>query len=172
MRTSLLPGLLEALRRARRRGETRARLFTLGSCFGALVTETAAGTRPRLAADVGSLPREELRFAAVLAGTRHEYLSLKPEEVDVYDAKGLAVELIERVTGKLASVRLSAQKPAHLHPRGALSQCIRTPRHMDRWPREGARSRLPEGDRGQSLRKPRHRDLGQRPADPQFHVYR
>jgi len=119
MRTSLLPGLLEALRRARRRGETRARLFTLGSCFGALVTETAAGTRPRLAADVGNLPREELRFAAVLAGTRHEYLSLKPEEVDVYDAKGLAVELIERVTGKLASVRLSAQKPAHLHPRGA-----------------------------------------------------
>jgi len=119
MRTSLLPGLLEALRRARRRGETRARLFTLGSCFGALVTETAAGTRPRLAADVGSLPREELRFAAVLAGTRHEYLSLKPEEVDVYDAKGLALELIERVSGKQASVRLSASKPAHLHPRGA-----------------------------------------------------
>jgi phenylalanyl-tRNA synthetase beta chain len=119
MRTSLLPGLLEALRRARRRGETRARLFTLGSCFGALVSETVAGTRPRLEADVGSLPREELRFAAVLAGTRHEYLSLKPEEVDVYDAKGLALELIERVSGKRASVRLSASKPGHLHPRGA-----------------------------------------------------
>jgi len=119
MRTSLLPGLLEALRRARRRGETRARLFTLGSCFGALVSETVGGTRPRLEADIGYLPREELRFAAVLAGTRHQYLSLKPEEVDVYDAKGLAIELIERVSGKQASVRLSASKPGHLHPRGA-----------------------------------------------------
>ncbi len=119
LRTSLLPGLLEALRRARRRGETRARLFTVGSCFGALVSETAAGTRPRLDADVGYLPREELRFAAVLAGARHEYLSLKPQELDVYDAKGLAVELIERVSGKRASVRLSAQKPGQLHPRGA-----------------------------------------------------
>ena len=119
MRTSLLPGLLEALRRARRRGETRARLFTLGSCFGALVSETVDGTRPRLPADVGALPREELRFAAVLAGARHEYLSLKPEEVDVYDAKGLASELIERVTGKRAEVRLSETKPGHLHPRGA-----------------------------------------------------
>jgi len=119
MRTSLLPGLLEALRRARRRGETRARLFTLGSCFGAVVSETAGGTRPRLEADIGNLPREELRFAAVLAGTRVEYLSLKPEEVDVYDAKGLAVEIIERVTGRQAGVRLSTAKPAHLHPRGA-----------------------------------------------------
>jgi len=119
MRTSLLPGLLEALRRARRRGETRARLFTLGSCFGALVSKPVGGTRPRLEADVGCLPREELRFAAVLAGTRHEYLSLKPEEVDVYDAKGIAVELIERVSGKRASVRLSPSKPGHLHPRGA-----------------------------------------------------
>lgn len=119
MRTSLLPGLLEALRRARRRGETRARLFTVGSCFGALVSETAVGNRPRLDADVGALPREELRFAAVLAGARHEYLSLKPEDVDVYDAKGLALELVERVTGRRASVRLSENKPGHLHPRGA-----------------------------------------------------
>jgi phenylalanyl-tRNA synthetase beta chain len=119
MRTSLLPGLLEALRRARRRGETRARLFTIGSCFGATVSEPRAGTRPRLPADVGSLPHEELRFAAVLAGSRHEYLSLKPEEVDVYDAKGLALELLERVTGQRATVRLSEKKPEHLHPRGA-----------------------------------------------------
>ena len=119
LRTSLLPGLLEALRRARRRGETRARLFTLGNCFGALVSEATSGTRPRLPADVGALPREELRFAAVLAGARQEYLSLKPEEVDVYDAKGLAVELIARVAGKHATVRLSESKPEHLHPRGA-----------------------------------------------------
>lgn len=121
MRTSLLPGLLEALRRARRRGETRARLFTVGSIFGAPVSKTAQGVRARLAADVGLLPSEELRFAAVLAGTRHEYLALKPEEVDVYDAKGLALELVERVTGQRVVVRLCAAeaRPRHLHPRGA-----------------------------------------------------
>jgi phenylalanyl-tRNA synthetase beta chain len=119
MRTSLLPGLLEALRRARRHGETRARLFTVGSCFGALVSETVGGTRPRLAVDIGSLPREERRFAAVLAGSRYEHLSLKPADVDVYDAKGVAVELVERVSGRQASVRLSPSKPGHLHPRGA-----------------------------------------------------
>ena len=119
MRTSLLPGLLEALRRARRRGETRARLFTIGSCFGATVKEAASGTRPRLPADVGNLPHEALRFAAVLAGSRHEYLSLKPEEVDVFDAKGLALELVERVTGQRATVQLAEKKPGHLHPRGA-----------------------------------------------------
>ncbi len=121
MRTSLLPGLLEALRRARRRGETRARLFTVGSVFGAPVTHTVDGARPRLPADIGMLPREELRFAAVLAGTRHEYLALKPEEVDVYDAKGLALELLERVTGQRAVVTLATgeARPAHLHPRGA-----------------------------------------------------
>ncbi len=121
MRTSLLPGLLEALRRARRRGETRARLFTLGSCFGAPVSEIRSGSRPRLAADIGLLPREELRFAAVLAGARNEYLALKPEEVDVYDAKGLALALVERVTGQCAVIRLASgeARPAHLHPRGA-----------------------------------------------------
>ncbi len=121
MRTSLLPGLLEALRRSRRRGEARARLFTIGSCFGAPVSEVAQGARPRLPADIGMLPREELRFAAVLAGPRQEYLTLKPEEVDVYDAKGIALELIERVTGRRANVRLTSAdaRPAHLHPRGA-----------------------------------------------------
>ncbi len=121
MRTSLLPGLLEALRRARRRGETRARLFTVGICFGAPVSEEHHGARPRLSADIDALPREELRFAAVLAGPRHDYLALKAEEVDVYDAKGLALELVERVTGKHATARLAAaeDRPAHLHPRGA-----------------------------------------------------
>jgi len=96
-------------------------LFSVGSCFGAPVAEAAQGARPRLPADIGTLPREELRFAAVLAGARQEYLALKPEEVDVYDAKGIVLELIERVTGRRASVRLTPAdaRPAHLHPRGA-----------------------------------------------------
>ena len=121
MRTSLLPGLLDALRRARRRGETRARLFSVGSCFGAPVSEVQGGARPRLSVDIDALPREELRFAAVLAGNRQEYLTLKPEEVDVFDAKGIALELVQRVSGKQAVVRLAktAERTAHLHPRGA-----------------------------------------------------
>ncbi len=39
--------------------------------------------------------------------------------MDGYDAKGLAVGLIERVSGQQAAVRLSASKHGHLHPRGA-----------------------------------------------------
>ncbi|HWZ89643.1 MAG TPA: hypothetical protein VNW92_12355, partial [Polyangiaceae bacterium] len=113
-------------RRARRHGEARARLFSVGSCFGAPVGEAAQGARPRLPADVGMLPREELRFAAVLAGARQEYLTLKPEEVDVYDAKAIALELVERVSGKRAQVRLASEpeRTAHLHPRGAAEVLI------------------------------------------------
>jgi phenylalanyl-tRNA synthetase beta chain len=103
MRTSLLPGLLEALRRSRRHGVRDVRLFAVGRAF----LPGAAGT---------SLPEERRSFAAVLAGHRPSTLG-KPEILDVYDAKGVALELVERVTGKAASlVRTSA---AHLHPRGA-----------------------------------------------------
>jgi len=121
MRTSLLPGLLEALRRAGRHGETRARLFTIGNCFGMPVSEARGGSRPRLPGDIGLLPREDLRFAAVLTGTRHEYLAPKPEDVDVYDAKALATELVERATLRRATVEWLGATPAtaHLHPRGA-----------------------------------------------------
>jgi phenylalanyl-tRNA synthetase beta chain len=121
MRTSLLPGLLHALGRARRRGEARVRLFALGSTFHEPLRAEAAGPRPRLREDVGALPSERLGFAAVLAGPRLERLILDPPEVDVYDAKALALELVERATGRSATAR-NAPSPAahaHLHPRGA-----------------------------------------------------
>ncbi len=107
MRTSLLPGLLEAVNKASRRGENEARLFTVGAIF-------APST------DAAGLPDEIPNFAAVLAGARRVYLG-KPEPFDVYDAKGVALEIIERVTGCGASVALqSAERRApHLHPRGA-----------------------------------------------------
>jgi phenylalanyl-tRNA synthetase beta chain len=105
MRTSLLPGLLEAVKKAWRRGETEARLFTVGAIF-------APG------ADAKGLPRERPTLAAILAGTRRQYLA-KAEQVDVYDAKGLAVELIARVTGRSAHVASQKEARAHLHPRGA-----------------------------------------------------
>ncbi len=122
LRTSLLPGLLEALRRARRRGERNVRLFSIGSLFlppNARVPEAPA--RPRQRADGAALPEERPYFAAVLAGTQTEYLTLKATEVDVYDAKGLALELVERLTRQSAVVRYvgATERAPHIHPRGS-----------------------------------------------------
>ncbi len=105
MRTSLLPGLLEALVRAVRRGEPGARLFATGARF------LASG---------GELPDERPSFAAVLAGPRAGWLQ-KPADVDVWDAKAVALEVVERVTGRKATVAAQAPdaRSAHLHPRGA-----------------------------------------------------
>jgi phenylalanyl-tRNA synthetase beta chain len=107
MRTSMLPGLLDAVRRAWRAGETEMRLFSIGNTF-------AEGGDPR------GLPRELPTFAAVLAGSRGGYLS-KPDKFDVYDAKGIAVEVVERVSGRDARVssQTADRRARHLHPRGA-----------------------------------------------------
>jgi phenylalanyl-tRNA synthetase beta chain len=122
MRTSLLPGLLEALRRARRRGERTIRLFTVGARFlppsRRSRTDAARAARPSLPEDADLLPEERPSFAAVLAGPRPEYLSLKPAEFDVWDAKGVAVDLVERLTGRRPDVA-HGQAVDHLHPRGA-----------------------------------------------------
>ena len=107
MRTSLLPGLLEAIRRARRRGELRARLFCVGRVF--------------LRGEEGApLPREQRGLAAVLAGPRPGYLQ-RPEDHDVFDAKAVAVEIVERLVRRAVSVSSlrDEARPAHLHPRGA-----------------------------------------------------
>jgi phenylalanyl-tRNA synthetase beta chain len=106
MRTSLLPGLLEALGRARRHGVRDVRLFATGSRF----------LQPR---EGEPLPEERPSFAAVMAGSRKNGLS-KPEPLDVWDLKGLAAELTARVTlREPAVVALPAAEAPHLHPRGA-----------------------------------------------------
>lgn len=107
MRTSLLVGLFDVLRRARRHGERNVRVFTIATVFlpGA------------------SLPEERLSFAAVLAGHRPAYLQ-KPDDMDVYDAKGLAVELIERLTGRTPTIEQLGNTISHLHPRGAAAAII------------------------------------------------
>ncbi|RLB66042.1 MAG: phenylalanine--tRNA ligase subunit beta [Deltaproteobacteria bacterium] len=108
MRSSLLPGLLEALKRARRHGVMDVRMFTVGRRFVAPVETEAV------------LPVERLGLAAVLAGSCSVGLS-KPEPVTVYDAKGIAIEMIERVVGKPARLQREAPGAAglkHLHPRG------------------------------------------------------
>ena len=65
-------------------------------------------------------PDERLSFAALLAGDRPAWLH-KPEAVDVWDAKGVALGMVERLLRKVGTVRLlrDEQRPAHLHPRGA-----------------------------------------------------
>jgi phenylalanyl-tRNA synthetase beta chain len=113
MRTSLLPGLFEAVARARRRGERTARLFGVGAVF-------LEGTGE------GPLPEERPSFAALVAGRRDVYLD-RPEDVDVYDAKGLATEMVARVARR-DDVRVEpfdpAATPRHLHPRGAASLMV------------------------------------------------
>jgi phenylalanyl-tRNA synthetase beta chain len=109
MRTSLLPGLLHTLAHARRHGVQDARLFTVGTTF-----------LPAIAAEAVVLPDERLGFTALLAGERPAWLH-RPEEVDAWDAKGVALGFVERMARKTATVRAlgGADRPAHLHPRGA-----------------------------------------------------
>jgi phenylalanyl-tRNA synthetase beta chain len=108
MRTSLLPGLLRAVSRARRHGEYDVRLFTVAPIF-----------LPPPAGSVAPLPEERLAFAAVLAGERSEWLS-KAQPVDVWDAKGLARAFVTRLVRREAAVSLATTgRPRALHPRGA-----------------------------------------------------
>jgi phenylalanyl-tRNA synthetase beta chain len=104
MRTSLLPGLLEACARARRHGVVDVRLFATGRTFLAPTGDVA-------------LPEEKNGFAAVIAGYRSAGLR-KPDPVDVYDAKGIAMALVERVSLHHPEVR-RAEGSKHLHPRAA-----------------------------------------------------
>jgi phenylalanyl-tRNA synthetase beta chain len=125
MRTSLLPGLLEALRRARRRGEQSVRLFSVGPRFLSPPSQPsnayAVAARPPLEEDFGVLPEERPSFAALLAGLRPAHLTVNPEQYDVLDAKGIACELVERLSGRKPSVEHVGGRDdaAHLHPRGA-----------------------------------------------------
>jgi phenylalanyl-tRNA synthetase beta chain len=105
MRTSLLPGLLQALARARSHGESTARLFAVGPLF-------LGSDQP--------LPEERLAFAALLAGDRPGWLS-RSQSFDVWDAKGIAERLVQRLSSRAAVLHASAgsERPRALHPRGA-----------------------------------------------------
>ncbi len=119
MRTSLLPGLLDAAERAARHGERDVRLFGVGPLFLPRRPGTASLGSAVHDADA-KLPEERLAFAAILTGERATHLG-KPEPVDVWDAKGLALGFLERVVGAGATV-LRMDDPSrapHLHPRGA-----------------------------------------------------
>src|SRR6185503_10310509 len=112
MRTTLLPGLLDAVRNARRHGERDVREFTVGPVF----LQREGGAAPNLAED-GKLPDERMRVGFVLAGDRPTWLE-KPKPFDVWDAKGYAQEIARRLSGRSAEV-VPDRQLAGLHPRGA-----------------------------------------------------
>jgi phenylalanyl-tRNA synthetase beta chain len=105
LRTSLVPGLLQAIKHARRHGELDASLFTVGAVF-------------LPSADV--LPEERLTFAAILAGERSAWLS-PPRSVDVWDAKGVAEGMVARMLARETTLQAASEsdRPRALHPRGA-----------------------------------------------------
>jgi phenylalanyl-tRNA synthetase beta chain len=116
MRTSLLPGLLSSLSRARRHGQPDVRMFAVG----ARVLGRSATSPDLEFVEDSDLPDEVPSFAAILAGSRYRPLE-KPLPIDVYDAKGIALELAERVTLRKARCdhQPAAERLPHLHPRAA-----------------------------------------------------
>jgi phenylalanyl-tRNA synthetase beta chain len=124
MRTSLLPGLLEATARAQRHGEAAVRLFEVGAVFlapsSAPRSPAAEHARPAQAEDRGVVPDERPTFATLLAGQRPMHLD-KPQVLDLYDAKAIALGMIGRLTGKTAQISAlpeSDPRARYLHPRG------------------------------------------------------
>jgi phenylalanyl-tRNA synthetase beta chain len=107
LRTTLLVGLVDAIKNARRRGERDVREFTVGPVFLASKKNDA-------------LPDERLRVAFAIAGDRPAWLE-RAKPLDVWDAKGYALEIARRVSGRPVEVvpAPGARAPAHLHPRGA-----------------------------------------------------
>ncbi len=84
MRTSLLPGLLENVRRNLNFQQTSCHLFEIGKIF-----------LPDISND---LPDEPMRIAAVMTGNRHgtrSPLHFKAAEIDIFDIKGAAETLLE-----------------------------------------------------------------------------
>jgi phenylalanyl-tRNA synthetase beta chain len=96
MRTSLLPGLFENIRRNVNFQQTSCRLFEIGKVFFPSPGE--------------SLPDEPARIAGILAGQREGNdvpYHCRDDQVDIYDAKGAVEALLEEM--RLTDDRLELQ---------------------------------------------------------------
>ncbi len=99
MRTSLLPGLAEAMRRNRTRQQERVRLFEIGRSFHATVA--------------GEAPVETRRIAAIACGRADaEQWALGAREVDFYDLKAEVNGLLA-LSGTRAEFRAADQTFGH-----------------------------------------------------------
>jgi phenylalanyl-tRNA synthetase beta chain len=100
MRTSLWPGLLQAVAYNLNRQATRARLFEMGVCF---LTE-------------GDVLRQEAKIAAVAVGQCFpEQWGLKNRNVDFFDLKGDVESLLDLTGGRQDYILVRTTHPA-LHP--------------------------------------------------------
>ena len=108
MRTSLLPGLVEALKRNRNRQQTRVRLFESGVVFA------------RHGQD-GEAPEETTMLAAVACGGAHAEQWGEPRRtLDFFDTKGDLESLVELSGAPEAWSFDATDLPIWLHPgRGA-----------------------------------------------------
>jgi phenylalanyl-tRNA synthetase beta chain len=99
MRTSLLPGLAETMRRNRARQQERVRLFEIGRSFHA--------------AAAGETPIETRRIAAISCGRADaEQWAIGAREVDFYDLKA-EVESLLALAGARAEFRLADEAFGH-----------------------------------------------------------
>lgn len=101
MRTSLLPGLLEAVARARRHQARTVALFEVGRTFRPVAGEV--------------LPEEPLELAIVLAGPRVEQIG-EAGDHDFYDGKGVLESIVQGALGLGIECALEPDAP-YLHPR-------------------------------------------------------
>lgn len=108
MRTSLLPGLLENVKRNLSFQQTSCRLFEIGKLFFPVADE--------------KLANETVQIAAVLVGNRyggHSPLHYTPDDVDIYDAKGAVETLLAEMqipSGGEHGVALLPSEPANREP--------------------------------------------------------
>lgn len=103
MRTSLLPGLLESLKRATTRFLPGVRQFEVARTFH----------------DVGAeLPEEVLRAAAILSGPAPRWVGEEARPLDFFDAKGILVKFLTEYAGRPPGIA-PANDIACFHPKRA-----------------------------------------------------
>jgi phenylalanyl-tRNA synthetase beta chain len=121
MRTSLLPGLVQAMARNRARQVERVRLFELGRVFHVADADAAAAAAADAAAGAGKgrgdgAPRETPRIAAIACGPAHaEGWSGKSAPVDFYDMKREVEALLALAAATHVEFRADAGTP-FAHP--------------------------------------------------------
>jgi len=102
MRTSLLPGLVQAAGRALRRQAGAVTLFELGRTFSPVA---------------GELPEEKAVLGVVLGGSAPEWIAAE-RSFDVYDLKGYLASLVELLCTRTPTLEVAEEdEVAWLHPR-------------------------------------------------------
>ena len=104
MRTEILPGLLENLKRNINYQKTDVRLFETGKTF----TPTDA-----------EQPQEQIRLCAVISGRRHPdapVIHFNQEKADLFDIKGAVGHIIDELRLEGISFDSKAEAPGYIEP--------------------------------------------------------